>query len=68
MENIGMLFKSKTRKAEELFVNNVLNLYHNGVDQYGFREINQVDRNLLSRDEKCKSHIMEKYLSAVNES
>ena len=45
MEGFAKLLKSKSRKAVEPFVNYVLNVYYNGVDEYG----NQIEES--SREE-----------------
>ena len=49
MEAFTKLLKSKSRKALEPFVEYVLGLYHNGVDEYG----NQIEES--SREESCES-------------
>jgi len=41
MEGFAKLLKSKSRKAIEPFVNYVLNVYYNGVDNYG----NQIEES-----------------------
>ena len=43
MEGFAKLLKSKSRKAIEPFVNYVLNVYYNGVDNYG-NQIEESDR------------------------
>ena len=43
MEGFAKLLKSKSRKAVEPFVNYVLNVYYNGVDNYG-NQIEESDR------------------------
>ena len=43
MEAFTKLLKSKSRKAIEPFVNYVLNVYYNGVDNYG-NQIEESDR------------------------
>ena len=43
MEGFAKLLKSKSRKAIEPFVNYVLNVYYNGVDNYG-NQIEECDR------------------------
>ena len=45
MEEFSKLVKSKSRKALEPFVENVLGVYYNGVDEYG----NQIEES--SREE-----------------
>ena len=45
MEAFTKLLKSKSRKALKPFVENVLNVYYNGVDEYG----NQIEES--SREE-----------------
>ena len=48
MEGFAKLFKSKSRKAIEHFVNYLLNDYYNGIDEYGNKMKNLTERSLSS--------------------
>ena len=48
MEGFAKLFKSKSRKAIEHFVNYLLNVYYNGIDEYGNKMKNLTERSLSS--------------------
>ena len=50
MEAFTKLLKSKSRKALEPFVEYVLDVYYNGVDDYGNQIEESVEKSLLSRD------------------
>ena len=59
MEDFAKLLKSKSRKAIEPFVNYVLNVYYNGVNNYGNqKEESDIEESFERRWNKARAILL----------